>query len=70
MMGVQFIIKVHAISITDYCKVQVITGVANYCFIVRVLVVTEGADYRKVQVVTGTAGYCKDTGCVRRCSLS
>ena len=59
MIGVQFIIKV-----------QVITGGASYCFIARVQVVTEGSDYRKVQVVTGTAGYCKDTGCVRRCSLS
>ena len=37
---------------------QVITGGASYCFIVKVQVVTGCACYPKGNLITGDAGYC------------
>ena len=47
------LITVEAGYCKGYRKVQVITGGARYCFIVRVQVVTGSAGYPKGQVVTG-----------------
>ena len=38
---------------------QVVTGGANYWFIVRVQVLKGSAGYLKGQLITGGVGYCK-----------